>query len=294
MTTASPSIRRLGGRLLWLTASALLPAVALAQTIANAPTALAPTDQKALDDARALTRNEKACQNALDWEEKNASLAEVAAHIQKQMGQDAPSIEVRTTDPLRATFALTKAPLGKTLNSLARLANCRVWVFSGGVILGPESVLSEEEVAAIERREGGDWMQSSVVTGSSAAWSGRDAQNRVSMRIIGTDVKAKLAAKGQTEPKAPPPPTAGQPRDNLTAPFELPFGELSPATQGVLQELLNTQVRLFSGSAGKDKPVPPIPPEAFVGFDDTRPQRVRLFVRGMELPAWQTQWDLSF
>lgn len=299
MSLFSLSSTRSFVRLLLMTAAMSLPYVTRAQTVAQAPVpaTLSPTDQKALEDARALTRNETACKGALDWNETNASFSDIVAHIQTRLGVNAPPIEVRTTSALRATFTLTQAPLGMTLNSLARLASCRVWVFAGGIVVAPEAVLSDEEAAAVKRREGGDLMQSSVITGSSASWSGRNVQNRVALRIIGADVKAHLAAKGQTGPKPLPVPSTSTPptvqRDTLAAPFELPFGELSPATQDLLQELLDAQVRSFPGSAAKDKPVPRLNPEVVVGFDDTQPHSLRLFVRGTDLPVWQTRWDVS-
>ena len=267
---------------------------AMAQT--SAP--LAPADQSALDAARTIERTEQLWFAPVDWNERGASLASLVARVSTSLGEGAPHIEVRSATATKLTFALPKAPLGPTLVCLSRLANCQVWVLAKGLLIAPESALSNEERAAVKRKAGGAWNQSLIAVGSNyygSTWSGFGQFDRTLFTIIGADLKAHLAAKGQTAPMQPPVPVGVQPatanpKETISAPFELPFGELSPATQRVLRDYWSAHVQNFSD---KNHPAPPLSPEIVVGFDDTKPNSLRLFVRGAALSSFQREWNVN-
>ncbi len=287
-----------------LLAFPLVPDVAFAQTAPPVATTLAPDDQSALDNARALQRNEALWNKPIDWNEKNASLGTIANHVQSALGPDAPTIEMRAPDVNRSTFALSKAPVGTTLISLAKLANCKVWVFADGIVIAPETALTDEERAAVKAKKGGDWTQSSTVFQSSESWNGRAEVESTSVRILSIDLKARLAVKGQTTPVAV---DSSDPTKRKTAPFQLPFGELSPAAQKVLQELFAETMKRFAGYATQPGfvafPPPPgapprptettiLPPSVVVCFDDTQPNmsQTTLFLQSDELDLGQARW----
>ena len=272
---------------------------AAAQTDAPIPieTTLSSADQSALSVARRLTRFEELWSKPLAWKETNASTTQVAADVRRQLGPDAPSIEVRAPILNHWTFAMKEAPLGATLCALALLANCQVWVFSDGLVIAPEEALSDDERAAIKARKGGAWEESVANEGSSYKWGGREQIEQVLVNIIGADIQAHLAAKGLPAPVEAPvaPQNPAVPRTNSfdaskpTAPFELPFGELSPVSRQLLQELLKEQVRRLRIP---QEQTPTLSPDLVVGFDDKSTSNPRLFVRGLPptLPPWVAQW----
>jgi len=261
---------------------------AMAQTGAPVETTISPADQSALDAARRLTKIEALWTKPLAWKENGASTLQIAEDVRAQLGPDAPPIEVRGPEVNRSTFALEEAPLGVTLCAIAELANCRVWVFSNGIVIAPEIELSDEERSAVKAGRGGVWDESSAVIGSTSSWGGREQINRIVVRVVGAEVQ-KHPAPPQPAPPAPDP---SAPRvmthssNDLSAPFEVPFGELSPPSQKLLQELLDAQVKRNNPAA---KP-PTIAPENVVGFDDNYGNQRRLFVRGTTLQSWQTLW----
>ena len=262
----------------------LLPVAAHAQTEVPAlQELLAPADQKSLDDARTLARYEALWSKPLNWNAKAVSLQTLATSVQTLLGKDGPSIEVRAPDEGRVTFALRPAPLGPTLVSLARLANCRVWVFASGLVIAPESALSEEERVAIKGREGGEWTKSSVVWFSSESWGGRNHLSSVALRIVSADLLKRLAEKGQTAPAQPVTDTEER------APFELPFGELQPATQRVLQEMVDERVKDSRKPLGENE-TPVLLPSVIVCFDDENSGQNTLFLRGAALNRFFTRW----
>ncbi len=271
---------------------------ATAQTALPAPEVvapLAPVFQNALDRGRALERNEKLWHTELEWKEKDASLSSVVARVQTDLGESAPPLEVRSPTPTKSTFALSKAPLGPTLVCLAQLSNCRVWVFFNRIVVAPETALTDEERAAIKRGEGGDWTLSSVGGGTwNRSWSGRDFQDRTLSRLVGEDIKTRLAAKGVAAPVQDELPTmiAGgriiRSMNSEKAPFELPFGELQPASQRALQEMVNGKAKRFSGSSKTE-----LSPEVVVCFDDTQSNRMRLFLRGTSFNPFLARWDFA-
>ena len=297
--------------LLWATFLLTGARASLAQTGAPTPNS-SPTGEMSIDEARSLAHNEALWNKALNWNEKNASLQTVVTHVRAALGQNAPPIEVRAPDVNRSTFTLAKAPIGTTLVSLAKLANCEVWVFVDGLVIAPKSALSNEERAAIQRHAGGDWTHSSFSGGSSQGWSGRRQFESAATRTISTELKARRAAKDQADPvTVAPHKSMGE---NETAPYELRFGELSTTTQRVLQELFSKKIerstnlaeppRLLSfllplpadvsPSSALPKPVETttLPPTTLVCFDDTRPNwnQAILFLKSDELNLDGARW----
>ncbi len=146
--------------LLALTANAQVPQEGQTAPTTPSATAPSPADQTALDAARNLARTASLWNHPLDWKETGSSTADIVAHIKAALGDKAPIIEVRGQDTSRSTFVLKQAPLGPTLSSLAELANFQVWVFPGRLVIAPKAALSDDERAAIERKVGGEWKQS--------------------------------------------------------------------------------------------------------------------------------------
>ena len=297
---------------------------ATAQTTAPAP--LSPADQSALDTARILERNEALWNQTLDLNEKEASLADIIAHIQTALGEGAPQVELRSPGATKSTFSLTGTPIGLSLTSLAQLSNCRVWVFDHFVV-APESALTDEERAAIERREGGEWALSSAAGGlrTKSSWSGRELRCRTVVRLVGADIKAHLAAQAAPAQAAPAQaapaqaapaqaapaqaasaqaapaqaapaqaaPVAANTRiivaaSQEKAPFELPFGELQPASQKALQDLVNDETKRFYSQTSQESSV--LSPEVMVCFDDTRGSQMTLFLRGATIKSFSPRW----
>lgn len=219
-----------------LTLLAFSGTVAKAQ-VSPAGTAQVPTseisdaDQKELAQALSLAITTNLWSKSLEWKETGATTKDVAAHLGKMLGNSAPSIEVRGKDEVRSTFALQKAILGPVLCSLAELANCRVWVFPGRLVIAKEEVLTDDERVAVKNQKAESWKQDSK--GSTTRYL-----VRVAAPIIALDLKQRLAARGQTTPLAPP----SNPESTSVASYELPFGQLSTDSQKLLQDMVNVTV----------------------------------------------------
>lgn len=215
-------------------------------------TASASDNEKELAQALSLVRTTNLWTKTFDWKETGVTTEDMVAHVRTMLGTEAPSIEVRGKDECRSTFVLQKATLGSVLCSLAELANRRVWVFPGRLVLASEEDLTAEERAAVKKEKAGTWWRNSK-------WNANDNLVQATMRVVEPDLKQRLAAKGQTTPLPPP---AQPDKGKRFASYELPFGELSPLSQKAIKDLVNLTSRLPE--------TPPISSNLVICLDERR------------------------
>ncbi|RYX81711.1 hypothetical protein EON83_22770 [bacterium] len=297
-----------------------------ADNVAPAVTTLSTAEhQKNFDDALRALRVMRLWNKPLDWNETGSSTKDVVTHVRKAMGEDAPLIEVRSKDANRSTFVLKQAPLGPTLLALADLADTSLWVFPGRLVLGPENMLSPEEKAAIQDSKGGEWQKSTFAQNNGAIvisgglnrggpWDPTRLMIDSAVSIAGSEIKTLLAAKGVPAPA----PVSEQPtsnpamRPNMTPeertkareemfkemaarearpwPYELTFGELSPATQENLKELLKIRYYRPEQLANALKT---ITPSTIVGFNDMKDRQTELRLQNIKEGTTTERTDVN-
>ncbi|BCM89463.1 hypothetical protein IAD21_01309 [Abditibacteriota bacterium] len=264
----------------------LSSASAYAQTtqipIGTPLTGLSPKQQGALDKARALARTARLWRRIIDCQEADSSTPEIAAHVQKMLGANAPVIEVRGEDNNHSTFALQQTRLGPMLCSIAELAGYKLWVLPSRLLLCSEEKLTEEEHATIKRGFGGEWKISSA---SGGGWNVDGAWEQVILKIVVDDIREHLIAKGQIyllPPYAPrnqfDPPI---PEGDFVPSYQLPFGELKTSSQQLLQELTDNEFRGFHRNSVENIS-PVLTPDVVVSVNDTKREQGTLFFKATE------------
>ena len=201
-------------------ALSLCPAQAqptLTQPAAPATAPLSPEQQSEIERVLQIAHNEEVCKYEFDLKLDNATIEDAARRIKASFPGQNIQIRQRDARPFKISLDLKRTTVGAVLQSIAALADCKLWVMPDGLLIAPEDKLINVERGLYEKRMAGEWAQSTQAGGR--GWSGQLSGNQVFAEAIAQEVKGRNLTPG------------------ADGGVKATFASFSPASQIMLQQI---------------------------------------------------------
>lgn len=219
------------------------------------PKPLSPDQKTALDKVLAITHQENLCKSIIDLKVENATLDDVTTRIKAMLPGQTIAIEVRGANLVHVGFDLKGAKVGDTLDHVAALAGCRLFVFSRGLLIAPTALLTEAELSDIKQWRGGEWAKD-LEAGGTGWYIGREANQlfarAIAQEATGSDAKPFPAGVVKTT-----------------------FGNFSPDSQAILQQMA-TDIREHRRSVDPGAPPFHLSPDSPIAVDTSNPTAISI------------------
>lgn len=255
--------RALGTLLLALPLSGIAFQLSPAQAQPTPPTSpkkkfkpLSAEQKAAVTEAMVISQATQVGKSVVDLKMDGASLDQVIARVKGLLPDSPLPVEVRGARPVKVSFDLKQAQVGTVLGNVACLAGCRLWVVSTGFLIAPRSQLTEAERADMNEGQVGEWLANRDAgdpDGGNNGWSARSTRDRLLARTVAQEVT------GGTDPAALP-----------VVNMKMAFGDFSPGSQGMLQQLVDSSRGLVRSGGSMISPVH-LTPSSPISIDTSKP-----------------------
>ncbi|RYX80742.1 hypothetical protein EON83_27315 [bacterium] len=186
-----------------------------AARLRSTPDSLSSDKKAAIKRVLGLSKQGRVCKNLIDLKLDGASLEEVVAGVKRMLPSASLIVAVRSAQPVSVSLDLKQTRVGDVLSHVAALAGCKLFVRANGLIIAPQTQLTEFELKDFRERRGGDWLQCTEAGGGK--WAINSRGNQLFTEAIAKEVAGTGSPSGL---------------------IKTTFGKFSPDSQAILREMV--------------------------------------------------------